>query len=66
MRFDSQGRVYWNSLTPQQKFEWDYLGIDPTEAKPRVVNGVFYCQHCFEPYPKGESCKKNHDTNSQK
>ena len=32
MKFDNQGRVYWNSLTAQQKFDWDYLGIDPTEG----------------------------------
>lgn len=25
MKFDKEGRVYWDSLTPRQKMEWEYL-----------------------------------------
>lgn len=55
MKFDNQGRVYWNSLTAQQKFEWDYLDIDPT--KPIKTNPKLFCKDHFEEVGKCKKCK---------
>lgn len=50
LRLDfEQGTIYWDSLTPKQKFEWEYLDIDPTEP-PKVITGIdVYCSNHFEP-----------------
>jgi hypothetical protein len=48
MEFDKNGKVYWESLTPRQKFEWDYLDIDPTVK--RRPNNEKVCSKHLEPY----------------
>jgi hypothetical protein len=63
MRFDEYGRVYWNSLTPQQKFEWDYMGIDPTK-KRRPPNENRVCSKHLEVY--AHECPKCTKYSAQK
>lgn len=48
MKFDKEGRVYWDSLTPRQKMEWEYLDIDPT--KPKKPTYKYVCSTHFELY----------------
>jgi hypothetical protein len=50
MKLDSQGRIYWDSLTPKQKWEWDWLCIDPT--KPMKVLPMKVCADHLE-----ENCR---------
>jgi len=60
MEFDKNRKVYWDSLTPKQKWEWDYLDIDPT-IKRRSHSEKFCSKH-FEPYVnKCPKCSEHFD-----
>lgn len=58
MKFDNQGRVYWDSLTGQQKFDWDYLGIDPTIGPIKTGGPKLLCKDHFEEKSKCKECNK--------
>jgi hypothetical protein len=46
--FDKNRKVDWDSLTAKQKWEWDYLDIDPTVK--RRPNNEKICSKHLEPY----------------
>ena len=60
MQFDKNKKVYWGSLTPKQKFEWDYLDIDTTVK--RRPNNEKVCSKHLEPYVrKCPRCQEHFD-----
>ena len=61
--FDENGKVYWDSLTPMEKFEIDIIGIDPiavatrrhkvSSSSPHILCTTHFELNCKICWPNG-------------